>query len=196
VFFGKGRCVACHAVAGASNEMFSDFRMHSIGVPQIAPRFGVGLGNVVFDGPGEDEDFGLEQITGDASDRYKFRTSPLRNVALQPAFFHNGAFTRLEDAVRHHLDVVASARGYDPRRAGVGKDLQRIGPIGPVLAFIDPELARPIRVTPSEFEDLVRFVRDGLLDPRAGPRQLCALIPDALPSGRPLLKFEGCEGQR
>ena len=25
------------------------------------------------------------------ADRYKFRTSPLRNVALQPAFFHNGA---------------------------------------------------------------------------------------------------------
>ena len=196
VFFGKGRCVSCHAVAGTSNEMFSDFRMHSIGVPQIAPRFGVGLGNVIFDGPGEDEDFGLEQITGAASDRYKFRTSPLRNVALQPAFFHNGAYTRLEDAVRHHLDVVVSARGYDARRAGVSKDLQRLGPIEPVLAFIDPVLARPIPVTPSEFEDLVRFVRDGLLDHRAGPRQLCALIPDALPSGRPPLKFEGCEGQR
>jgi len=196
VFFGKGRCVSCHAVAGTSNEMFSDFRMHSIGVPQIAPRFGVGLGSVIFDGPGEDEDFGLEQITGDASDRYKFRTSPLRNVALQPAFFHNGAYTRLEDAVRHHLDVVASARGYDARRAGVSKDLQQLGPIEPVLAFIDPVLARPIPVTPSEFEDLVRFVRDGLVDPRAGPRQLCALVPDALPSGRPPLKFEGCEGQR
>ena len=102
--------------------------------------------------------------------------------ALQPAFFHNGAYTRLEDAVRHHLDVVASARGYDARRAGVSKDLQRLGPIEPVLAFIDPVLARPIPVTPSEFEDLVRFVRDGLLDPRAGPRQLCALIPDALPA--------------
>jgi cytochrome c peroxidase len=28
-------------------------------------------------------------------------------AALQPAFFHNGAFTRLEDAIRHHLNVVA-----------------------------------------------------------------------------------------
>ena len=61
---------------------------------------------MIFDGPGEDEDFGLEQVTGDPADRYKFRTSPLRNVALQPAFFHNGAFTRLEDAIRHHLDVL------------------------------------------------------------------------------------------
>ena len=196
VFFGKGRCVSCHAVAGPSNEMFSDFRMHGIGVPQIAPRFGVGLGNVVFDGPGEDEDFGLEQITGDASDRYKFRTSPLRNVALQPAFFHNGAYTRLEDAVRHHLDVLASARGYDPRRAGVSEDLQRVGPIEPVLAFVDPLLARPIMLSRPEFDDLVRFVRDGLLDHRAGPRELCALIPDVLPSGRPPLTFQGCRRER
>jgi hypothetical protein len=44
--------------------MFSDFKMHVIGVPQIAPEFGVGTGNVLFDGPGQDEDFGLEQITG------------------------------------------------------------------------------------------------------------------------------------
>ncbi len=109
VFFGSGQCVTCHSVAGASNEMFSDFQMHVVGVPQIAPRFGVGMGNVIFDGPGQDEDFGLEQLTGDPADRYKFRTSPLRNVALQPAFFHNGAFTRLEDAIRHHLDVFESA---------------------------------------------------------------------------------------
>ena len=74
LFFGKGGCVACHAVAGTSNEMFSDFEMHVIGVPQIAPAFGVGTGNMIFDGPGEDEDFGLEQVTGNPADRYKFRT--------------------------------------------------------------------------------------------------------------------------
>ena len=96
LFFGKARCISCHAVSGQSNEMFSDFKMHVAGVPQIAPFFGVDEGNVIFDGPGEDEDFGLEQITGDPTDRYKFRTSPLRNVALQPAFFHNGAFTKLK----------------------------------------------------------------------------------------------------
>jgi cytochrome c peroxidase len=99
LFFGKARCVSCHAVSGKSNEMFSDFQMHVAGVPQIAPFFGVGEGNVIFDGPGEDEDFGLEQITGSSADRYKFRTSPLRNAALQPAFFHNVAFTKLEDAM-------------------------------------------------------------------------------------------------
>ncbi len=60
LFFGRGRCVECHAVSGPSNEMFSDFRRHVIGVPQIAPLFG----NLAFDGPRADEDFGLEQVTG------------------------------------------------------------------------------------------------------------------------------------
>jgi hypothetical protein len=46
--------------------MFSDFEMHVTGIPQIAPFFGAGEGNVTFDGPGEDEDFGLEQIQGTA----------------------------------------------------------------------------------------------------------------------------------
>ena len=185
--------LACHSVAGRSNEMFSDFAMHIIGVPQIAPAFGVGLGNVIFDGPGEDEDFGLEQVTANAGDRYKFRTSPLRNVALQPAFFHNGAFTRLEDAIRHHLNVPKSARTYDPRHAGVAADLAfALGPIEPVLATLDPLLATPIDLSDPDFEDLLSFVRNGLLDDRSRPNSLCALIPEAVPSGRPLLVFEGC----
>jgi cytochrome c peroxidase len=193
IFFGKGRCVQCHAVSGHSNEMFSDFKMHVIGVPQIAPFFGFGTGNVIFDGPNRDEDFGLEQVTGDPADRYKFRTSPLRNAALQPAFFHNGAFRRLEDAVRHHLDVFQSARSYHPGSAGIDDDLAcRLGPIEPVLRRIDPVLAHPIRLTPDEFHDLVAFVRDGLLDDRASKENLCNLIPDAVPSGFSMPRFQQC----
>jgi len=193
LFFGKANCVACHAVKGGANEMFSDFNMHNIGVPQIAPTFGAGSGNVVFDGPGEDEDYGLAQVTGLASDRYRFRTSPLRNLALQPAFFHNGAFTRLDDAVRHHLDVLASLRGYDARRAGVAPDLAtRMAPIGKVAASIDPLLRRPLRLSSQEFADLVQFVRTGLLDESTLPEKSCSHVPAALPSGMALAKFESC----
>jgi cytochrome c peroxidase len=193
LFFGKGKCSACHEVSGRANEMFSDFRMHNIGVPQIAPFFGVGLGDVIFDGPHEDEDFGLEQITGKNSDRYKFRSSPLRNAVLQPAFFHNGAFTRLEDAVRHHLDVRQSVRNYNPRNAGVDEDLtHRIADPEAMLNTLDPLLADPIHLDDGEFQDLVRFVKEGLLDTRADQEHLCKLIPDAVPSGRDLLHFEDC----
>ena len=187
LFFGAARCVECHAVSGPSNEMFSDFAQHVIAVPQIAPV----VGNVTFDGPGENEDFGLEQVTGSLEDRYKFRTSPLRNVALQPTFFHNGAFTRLEDAVRHHLDVFTSARNYDPVAAGIAADLTtQMGPIEPVLARMDPILATPIDLTGDEFRQLVDFVRTGLLDQRAKPENLRRLIPRSVPSGFPVLTFQ------
>jgi cytochrome c peroxidase len=193
VFFGNGRCVQCHAVAGASNEMFTDFRNHVIGVPQIAPVFGAGSGNVKFDGPGTDEDFGAEQTTHDPADRYAFRTSPLRNAGVQPAFFHNGAFTQIEDAIRHHLDVMASVATYDPEMAGLDQDLTlRRGPMSPVLARLDPLLATPIALTSAEFADLTEFVKHGLLDHRATPDRLCALLPDAVPSGMTVAIFQDC----
>ena len=194
LFFGKAGCVTCHAVAGASNEMFSDFNERVIGVPQVAPVFGVGLGNVIFDGPRKDEDFGLEQITQNKADRYKFRTAPLRNLAVSPAFFHNGAFARLEDAIRHHLNVAESARNYNPVTAGVPSDLTlRLGPIEPVVKRLDPLLQSPIELSPEEFDDLVAFVRDGLLDPRVRKENLCKLVPRTVPSGLIPLEFEACE---
>ena len=193
LFFGKANCVTCHAVSGKSNEMFSDFKNRVIGVPQIAPAFGVGKGNVIFDGPNQDEDFGLEQITGDPNDRYKFRTAPLRNLELAPAYFHNGAFTRLEDAIRHHLNVADSARNYNPRKAGVPRDLAgRVGPIEPVLERLDPLLQTPINLSNREFKDLVAFVGEGLLDVRAKRNRLCNLVPESVPSGMPTLTFEQC----
>ena len=185
LFFGRAGCVKCHAVAGESNEMFSDFRQHVAGVPQVAPS----LGNVVFDGPGANEDFGLEQVTGSSADRYAFRTSPLRNVALQPAFMHNGAFVRLEDAVRYHLDAVAGAATYTT--AFLPPDLRGpTGPAEPVLDRLDRSLRTPVQLTEEEFQSLVDFVRNGLLDPAARPQLLRRLIPEKLPSGLAGLVFE------
>ena len=192
VFFGKANCVGCHKVSGESNEMFSDFEEHVIGVPQIAPRFGAHVGNVIFAGPGEDEDFGREERTGAQADRYKFRTAPLRNLAVSPGFFHNGAYRRLEDAIRFHLSVVESARTYDPVAAGVPDDLgHRVGPPVP-KALIDPLVKKPTRLTDREFDDLVKFVRNGLLDERVKKANLCRLIPAAVPSGLSTMVFEGC----
>ena len=191
LFFGSANCAACHAVSGQSNEMFSDFRMHVVGVPQIAPEVGnPAAGNVTFDGPGQNEDFGLEQVTGNSADRYAFRTSPIRNVALQPAFFHNGAYTRLEDAIRFHLNPAGQAPAYNPAVAGVAVDLR--GPVGPVVptSRLDPLMQTPVNLSPDEFRQLVDFVRNGLLDPQAKPEKLRKLIPPRVPSGRPLQNFQ------
>ena len=79
--------------------MLSDFQEHAAGIPQTTAFFGIGNGSVLFGWPNADGDFGLEQICGNSADRYYFRTAPLRDLRVQPAFFHNGSFTRLNDAV-------------------------------------------------------------------------------------------------
>jgi cytochrome c peroxidase len=184
LFFGRARCVECHSVAGQSNEMFSDFKQHVAGVPQIVPA----ASNVLFDGPGADEDFGLEQVTGNPADRYAFRTSPLRNVALQPAFMHNGAFVGLDAAIRYHLDALAGAQTYNT--GGLPADLRGTGPLEPVLARLDPRLRGAPKLAEEEIGFLVSFVGNGLLDPAARPERLRRLIPARLPSGRAGLHFQ------
>lgn len=188
LFFGRARCVTCHAVSGRSNEMFSDFRQHVIGVPQVAPT----RTNSVFDGPGQNEDFGLEQITGNPEDRYKFRTSPLRNVGVQPSFCHNGAFTTIEQVIVHHCETEAVAPAYRPGE--LAEDLRGpVGPIEPVLDRLDPIMATVPPMEGQDLADLVAFVEQGLLDPRAEFRHLRRLIPARVPSGRPVLTFESPE---
>ena len=197
-FFGKAQCVQCHAVKGKSNEMFSDFKMHNAGVPQIAPVFGKGTGNVAFrDASGNitsagNLDLGLyEFLNDDEANKFKFRTSPLRNVGLQPAFFHNGAFTRLEDAVRFHLDAANLAKTYDPSTAGVAPDLKKPPAVNTdlVLKTLHPKLSTSPKLSEDEIKDLVTFLAEGLLDSRAGPDSLMQKIPASLPSGATLPTF-------
>ncbi|HEX5736061.1 MAG TPA: cytochrome c peroxidase [Blastocatellia bacterium] len=187
LFFGKANCVLCHAVSGTSNEMFSDFTQRVIGVPQIVPQ----NTNVTFDGDAKNEDFGLEQVTGNPADRYKFRTAPLRNVGAQAAFFHNGAFTSLEDAINHYREVKKSARNLEAIKWKLSEDLRGpVGPDDPVLARVNPFLIQGILLNEEEFRQVVEFVRNGLLDPRAKPENLRKLIPESVPSGMPLPQFQ------
>jgi cytochrome c peroxidase len=180
LFFGRAGCVNCHKVSGQSNEMFSDFRQHVAGIPQVFPLFS----NMRYDGPGENEDFGLEQS------REWHRILPhFPSQALQPAFMHNGAFTQLADAIRYHLDAVSGAATFTP--SALPADMQ--GPMGPlqaVLDRLDPLLTEPVQLTEEEFSSLVAFVRNGLLDPAADAQKLRRMIPENLPSGRPKMTFQ------
>jgi cytochrome c peroxidase len=187
LFFGRAGCAQCHTVSGSSEEMFTDFREHAIAVPQVVPA----STNNTFDGPYANEDFGREDATGDPADRYRFRTPSLRNVAVEAAYTHNGAFTTLAGAIRHHLDTVASLQAYDPKVQGLPPDLAGpVGPTAPLVAALDPRLATPIKLTLAELDDVLAFVRDALLDPRATPAKLRKLVPRKVPSGRPVLSFE------
>ncbi len=195
LFFGKANCASCHATKGKGQQLFSDFEMHNIGVPPLYPQWKpdrLGEGNVQFKGPNFDLDLGLAEFTNidDRNDWYRFRTSPLRNVGLQPTFMHNGAFTTLEAAVEHHLDPKASLYSYDPAKANVIR-LRHVGNRSAIAASISP-LLKPVFLTATEKAALVAFLRNGLTDDRAKPKNACKIIPTSLPSGNALLRFEGC----
>jgi cytochrome c peroxidase len=145
---------------------------------------------MIYDGPDENQDFGAMQISGNPEDKYKFRTAPLRNIGLAPAFFHNGAFARLEDAIRFHLDPT---QPYNPAAAGIDRDLtRRMGPRVDESHFHPLFKNGGIDLSESQIRDVTQFVKTGLLDPRARKENLCGLIPKLLPSGLPVLTFEGC----
>ena len=197
VFFDKGKCVSCHSVSGRSNEMFSDFDMHNIGIPQLTPKFGVKTGNVGFATLDRTIckngvfDLGRFEFDGLEDSKFKFRTSPLRNVSLQPFFFHNGAFDDLRKAVVYHLNPKENIENYKPHKNGIPSNVtyQKEG-MKYVMAGLDKSLEGGIKLTNKEVDDLVSFLSVGLLDPDAKSERLTKLIPTKLPSGAQLPKFE------
>lgn len=80
-------CVQCH-----TGDLFSDEDHHTVG----APQFGPGKGNI------NDNDFGRENITGNAFERFRFRTPSLLNVATTAPYMHSGAYESLDDVLRHY----------------------------------------------------------------------------------------------
>jgi cytochrome c peroxidase len=98
LFYGKANCVACH-----TGNLLTDQEHHNIGVPQF--------------GPGKDDaaplDVGRFMETGKNEDLFAFRTPPLRNVSITGPWMHNGAYTSLEDVLKHHMDAESALRNYD-----------------------------------------------------------------------------------
>ena len=100
IYEGGANCVQCH-----SGDFFTDEKFYNIAVPQI----GRGKG----DGIDATDDFGRMRVTGVESDKYKFRTPTLLNVAVTGPWGHSGAYTTLEGMVRHHLNVKTAIDNYD-----------------------------------------------------------------------------------
>ena len=98
LFYGKAGCVQCH-----SGNLMTDQLHHNIGIPQ----FGPGKGNAA------PLDVGRFLETGEFTDRFAFRTPPLRNVAATAPYMHNGAYAKLEDAIMHHFNPVQSLKNYN-----------------------------------------------------------------------------------
>jgi cytochrome c peroxidase len=168
LFYGKAGCARCHSV-----NLFTDQEPRNVAVPQL--------------GPGKDEeaplDIGRARVTNYPGDMFAFRTPPLRNVGLSGPWMHSGAFSTLEGAVRHMLNLQESLRSYAPGQ--LVPELQTSVHDDPatldlLLAKVDPLVASPIELSDAEFTALMTFLH-ALTDPAA--MDLKEDIPPSAPSG-------------
>jgi len=85
---GGANCAECH-----SGDFFTDNALHVMAVPQI------GLGTQK-----NGDSYGREEITHLRSDRYKWRTMSLLNIAKTGPWGHDGAFITLRGMVQQMVD--------------------------------------------------------------------------------------------
>jgi cytochrome c peroxidase len=173
LFYSKAGCVDCHA-----GTWQTDLEHHAIAMPQLGP----GKGNGV-DG---DEDFGRAAISGAQADLHKFRTPPLRNVALTAPYGHAGAFRDLEEMVRHHLMPVWSLENWDRDQVLLPVSEEEEDPFSvmddpaKVRAIADANELSRTRLTEAEVDDLLEFL-GALTDPSM--LDIRAEVPLRVPSG-------------
>nr|WP_087016982.1 cytochrome c peroxidase [Thaumasiovibrio subtropicus] len=99
---GGAGCAACHR-----GPLFSDEQHHTIAFPQI------GVGKTEAD----QDDTGRELVSGDADDRYRFRTPSLLNIAVTAPYGHAGAYDSLDEVLAHYNNPRDSVQDYFDRQA-------------------------------------------------------------------------------
>lgn len=172
LFYGEAGCARCH-----SGALLTDQQFHNIAVPQFGP--GKGRKNAYID-------LGHARESQTAEDRFAFRTPPLRNVTLTGPWMHNGAYSSLEDTVRHHLDPVAWCEQYDYGQlpADIRSDLvPKPDAAAEMMATIDPLLKDAPALDDAEIAQIMAFLA-ALTDPAAA--DLSQVVPAAAPSGLPV----------
>lgn len=158
LFYGKARCTVCH-----SGQQFSDFKFHSIAIPQLSiGKHGVNI------------DYGRAGATSWPADRFKFRTPPLRNVVQTGPWGHNGAFTSLRSIIEHHINPIPVL--YKAQLQSSSESQY----VGQILAARSPLLAEIAPLSSSDIDDLLEFL--DTLTSSTVMNDMTA-IPENVPSG-------------
>lgn len=82
------KCSSCH-----TEPLFTDYQFRNNGLSV----------NVAY------HDSGRAHITGNASDRYKFKTPSLRNIEKSGPYMHDGRFTTLDQCLEHYNSGIVSS---------------------------------------------------------------------------------------
>lgn len=62
----------------------------------------------------EDLDTGLEEVTGNETDKGKFKAPTLRNIELTAPYMHDGRFSTLEEVLEHYDQHIFTSETLDP----------------------------------------------------------------------------------
>ena len=173
LFFGEAQCSVCH-----NGPLLSDEGLYNIGVPPIGR------------GPTREihVDTGAALRThGGWRELFHFKTPRLRHVADSGPWMHNGAYTSLEDVIRHHLNPIEALEAYEG--AGLTDDVAVEVHRNPgVLSQVSRTLSDEIQILPvlttAEIRAIVAFLEHLSGDVSA----IEASIPSVLPSALPLVE--------
>jgi cytochrome c peroxidase len=169
-FFDEG-CGSCH-----SGRAFSNFRHHDTGLAQLGPGTGAG--------PTGTDDFGREHVTGVQGDRYRFRTTPLVNVALTGPYGHSGQYADLREFVLHYDDPVRRLQEYDVAEHVYEEELRGlvVQNMDAVIAGI-PATVASIRFKGKHASKMVAFLESLTAE---STLDLSSVVPERVPSGLPV----------
>lgn len=163
------KCSICH-----SGSTFSDEQFHNVAVAQIGP----GQGN----GESRRDDFGRMNVTHQTSDRYRFRTTPLRNVELTGPYGHDGAILTLRGFVEHYSESDKKLLAFDPSPLEPALRGTLLPNASAILAQRDT-LLNGVVLTDTLVNKLMAYM-GALTD--AAARDLRRITPDRVPSGLPV----------
>ena len=123
------------------------------------------------------------RVTGLESDRYLFRTTPLRNVELTAPYGHDGAIVGLRDFIAHYSESDLKMGSFDPLQLEHRLRGTVLPTADAILAQRDT-LLRGVVLTDSLVDDLMNYMT-ALTDDAA--RNLNRLVPDRVPSRLPVM---------
>ena len=163
------KCSICH-----NGATFSDEQFHDVAVAQIGPGEG--------DGASRRDDFGRMRVSGDAADRYRFRTTPLRNVELTGPYGHDGAIVALRAFIEHYSESDKKLFAYDPSQLEYALRGTLLDNATAILAERDT-LLNGVVLTSTLVDKLMQYM-SALTDDRA--RTLSGVVPVRVPSRLPV----------
>jgi cytochrome c peroxidase len=130
LFKGKANCASCHTVTD-KYALFTDNAMHNTGIGwqnamqpttrgkrqvQVSPGVYLDVDSDIINAVSGAPlgDVGLYEITQDPGDRWKYRTSTLRNVALTAPYMHDGSMETLQQVIEFYNQGGHNNENLDP----------------------------------------------------------------------------------